>query len=286
MVGIIPFAGAGALLEASGTTLEKKVLKKRKIHYKDFIVWHFFAIILIMLIFIYFFWHMDSAALSPFNLFILALVVFSSIAANIFIFYAVKWEKITNLEPLRLFQPLFVILLAFILYSSERTKPLSIIIPALIAALALIISHVKKHHLSLNKFMLSALAGSFFFALELVISRKILPFYNPISFYLVRSALVFLAVLFIFRSKPTSIDKKSWIYLFMIGAIWVVYRILVYYGYMAEGIGIIFTTLLFILAHVFIYIFAVIFLKEKLKWKNIISAIVIALCVAYAIIQT
>jgi len=278
---IIPFAGAGALLEATGSTLEKTVLRKRKINFRDFIVWHFLTIILVMIPFLLFFWNMAPEAFLLKNILILAGVIISSVLANIFMFYSLKWENLTTLEPARLFQPLFVVLLALIFYVSERQTQSGVLIAAFIASLALVISSIKKHHLQLNKYIVAALLGSFFFALELVISRAILPFYNPLTFYFVRCSLVFLAVLAIFRSKPSYIDKKSWKLLWMIGAVWAAYRSLLYFGFL--NFGVIFTTLIFILAHVFIYIFARIFLKEKFTLRNIISAIIIIACVAYAI---
>jgi drug/metabolite transporter (DMT)-like permease len=66
------------------------------------------------------------------------------------------------------------------------------------------------------------------------------------------------------------------------GAIWVAYRVIIYYGYL--NIGVIFTTLLIMLGPIFIYIFAKIFLKEKLNWRNVVAGIVIAASVVYAIV--
>jgi drug/metabolite transporter (DMT)-like permease len=68
----------------------------------------------------------------------------------------------------------------------------------------------------------------------------------------------------------------------LIGAIWVVYRVATYYGYLK--IGVISTTLILMLGTVFIYIFAKIFLKEKINTRNIISSAIILACVLYAIL--
>lgn len=281
VIPLIPFAASGALSEAAGTVLEKNILRKRKIDFRDYQVYSFLAITLLTIPLLLFFWHLSPEALNLKNIFILLFVITCSIIANLFVFYSLKWEKITELEPLRLFQPLFVILLAFILYSSERQNPYQIIIAALIASLALIFSHIKKHHLKLNKYMVSALLGSLFFAIELVVSKYLLSYYNGITFYFIRCSLIFIISLLIFKSKPSSIDKKSWIYVVLVAGIWVFYRTLVYYGYM--HFSVIFTTLLFVLSATLIYLFAVIFLKEKITWRNIIASIVILACVAYAV---
>ena len=70
--------------------------------------------------------------------------------------------------------------------------------------------------------------------------------------------------------------------IFVIGALWVVFRVIVYYGYLA--LGVVFTTLLIMLGPVFVYLFARVFLKEKLELRNIIAAIIIVACVLYVVL--
>lgn len=277
----IPFALAGGFLEGAGTVLMRKVLKRNKINFKSYQVFEFLAIVLVMVPFIWFFWRMDATALELKNILIFAVIIIISVLANLFVLYAFKREKLTELEPMRLFQPLFVIILAIIIYPLERGISKGILVAAFVAALALIFSHIKKHHLKFNKYTIAVLIGSFFFALELAISHSILQYYSPLSFYFIRSLFVFIISYTLFRPKINSINKKVWTHIFIIGAIWVAYRILLYYGFVAYGV--IFTTLLFIVSPVFIYIFAAIFLKEKVTWRNIIATIVILASVAYAI---
>jgi drug/metabolite transporter (DMT)-like permease len=68
----------------------------------------------------------------------------------------------------------------------------------------------------------------------------------------------------------------------LIGGIWIFYRIILYYGYKIYGV--VFTTILFILAPIFIFAFAKIFLKEKITKKQIISTIIVLICVIASII--
>jgi len=286
----IPFFGA--FLEAVGTILEKKILRG-KIDFRSYNVFSFLAIIILiipcLLLLGYFFpvlfsLKIHSSALELKNIFIMALIITFSILANLLIFYAMKWEKITEIEPLRLFQPLFVVIFAFILYSSERQTATPLIIAAVVASLALIFSHIKKHHLKISKYSIAAFLGSMFFAAELAISKEILNFYSPMSFYLVRCFFIFIITFLIFKPKISSISKKKWPYVFLVAFIWILYRILLYFSY--ETKGVIITTLLFILAPVFIYALSYYYLKEKPNWRNILAAIVILLCVAYAMIIT
>jgi len=278
----IPIIGAIAL--AGLTIFEKHILKKRGIDIKIFQTSAFLAAVLTMLPFIYFFWRFDINALEPKNIFIFLGVILSALLANYFMFFALKWEKISAIEPALIMEPLFTILLAVIFsffFSGLYDRNIQVIIPALIASLALILSHIKKHHLDFNKFFLAAIAGSFFFALELVLSRLILDFYSPLSFYFLRCLSIFLISLIIFHPKFSKIDTSIKTQILLTGALWVLYRIIVYWGYLE--LGMIFTTLMTMLGPVFVYAFAKIFLKEKLEPRNLVSAIVIIVCVMYAL---
>jgi len=281
----LPILGAIAL--ASGTILEKIVLRKRKIDIKLYQVATFLAIIITMLPFIYFFWSIEPQAFNPINIFIFSLVVIFSVIANIFVFYSLKWEKLNNIEPARVLEPLFVILLAilfsFFIDSGLYDRNSKVIIPALIAGLALIFSHVKKHHLEFNKYFIAAIFGSFFFALELVTSRIILSFYSPMSFFFIRCATILLISLIIFRPQLNKLSKKVSLEILITGFIWVIYRMMIYYGYI--NLGVIFTTLMIMLGPMFIYIFARIFLKEKLSWRNIVASLIIIASVVYAVMN-
>ena len=165
----------GAFLEGVGMVIEKKVLRKRFMNYKNYTVYGFLALVLVMLPLTYFFWQIKPQAYELLNILIFMSVILFSILANLLIFYALKREDLTEIEPIRLMQPLFTILLAFIFsfffitYEGERRY--SILILALIASISLIATHVKKHHLVYDKYIIAALLGSFLFALELVISR-------------------------------------------------------------------------------------------------------------------
>jgi drug/metabolite transporter (DMT)-like permease len=270
----IPIFGALAL--AGGTILEKIVLRKRKLDIKLYQVLSFSAIVLIIIPFIYFFWKVDAGALKLENIIILAVVILFSILANLLTFYSMKWEKITNLEPAKILEPLFVILLAIIFsffVEGLYDRNIHIIIPALIAAFALIFSHIRKHHLEFNKYFVAAIFGSLFFALELVLSRLILDFYSPLAFYFIRCFFIALISLALFSPKFGNLDKKLKGEIFVIGALWVIYRLVLYYGYL--NYGVIFTTLMIMLGPVFTYIFALRFLKEKPDWKNMLASILI-----------
>jgi len=276
----LPFIGA--FLEAVGMIFEKKILRKRGVDFKNYTSYEFLAISLLSLPFLYFFWRVDRGAFEIFNIFIFCFIILVSILANLLIFYSLKRENLTEFEPIWLMQPLFTVLLAFIFYSEER-NPIVVVL-ALIASISLVLSHVKKSHLFFDKFAIAALFGNFFFAVELVVSRLILDYYSPFSFYFLRCLFIFIISFAIYKPNFDKLrNKKLSSMILIVGLIWILYRAIIYYGYLK--LGIIFTTLLFILSPVLVFLFAVMFLKEKPTRKQIVSTAIIVACVIAAVLS-
>jgi drug/metabolite transporter (DMT)-like permease len=280
----IPILGALAL--SVNTILEKIILKKKELSVKKYQVLGFLAIIVAMLPIIYFFWKISSEAFTLRNIFIFILVVVFSVIANFLYYYSLKNEKVSKLQPARILEPLFTILLSivfsFIFGEILYEKNLNIIIPAIIATLALVFSHVKKHHLKLSKYFIIAIFASFFFALELVTSRLILDLYSPITFYFLRCVSIFLISFAVFRPKLSGLKGKTYGKILLISAIWIIYRMIIYYGYL--NYGVIFTTLMITLGPILVYFLAWIFLKDKPKLREIIASLIILACVIYVIL--
>jgi len=286
MIHLIWIPIVGAISAAAGTIIQRKILRKRKIDIGLYQIAEFLAIVLVLLPFLWFFWKIGSEALTTINLGIFALVIIFSLIANRFTYYSMKWEKVSNLEPAKVLEPLFTIILAiifsFIIDSALYERNLNIIIPAILSGVALIFSHIKKHHLNFNKYFVAAIIGSLFFALELVTSRLILDFYSPITFYFLR-CLAILAISFVlFKPHLKLLSSKVRWEVLGVGFVWSLYRIMLYYGYLK--LGVVHTTLIIMLGPIFIYIFASKFLKEKLEWRNIVAAGVIVLSILYAIL--
>jgi len=280
---MIYFPILGAIALAGGTIFEREILKRKGMNIKKYQTLEFLGIVIILIPLLYFFWKFNLQALELKNILIFIGVIIAAIIANLFTFYSMKGEKINNLEPAKMLEPLFTIILAIIFsffVQGLYERNTQIIIPALIAGITLILSHVKREHLHFNKYFLAAIVGSFFFALELIVSNLILNLYSPVTFYFLRCSVILLISFIIFRPKLSNIESKLKLKMLLVGAIWVVYRVVTYYGYIK--IGIISTTLILMLGPIFIYLFAKIFLKEKINIRNIIASIIILACVLYA----
>lgn len=274
----LPFLGA--FFEATGVVIEKNMLKLRGLNYKNYTVFSFLAIILVSLPFLLFYWKVDEGALYFGNLIILGAVIGFAILANLLVYYSMKREDVTVLEPIWLMQPLFTVLLAVLFYPEERNWMIFLL--AVIASFVLIVSHIKRKHLYFNKYLMAGMLGSLFFAIELILSQSILEFYSPFTFYFIRCLGIFIVTLLLFRPKTRILNGKVSLGFLLIGILWVLYRAIIYYSY--GSIGVIMTTVIFILSPVLMFIFAIFFLKERPSLKQTLSMIIILICVALALI--
>ena len=282
---IMPVAFLGAFLDSILSVIDKKIIKSR-INFRNYIVYIFLSIVIFSLPLVFFFWSVSPEALELKNLIIFMIIVIISIFANFFVFYSLTREDLSEIQPIRLTTPLFIILLSFIfsfffsVYENERNY--SIIILSLIASISLIVAHTKRDHLYFNKYALSAVIGSFFVAFELVLSKFLLNYYNPITLYFLRSLWILIITWAVFHRKLSSIKGKTKFLILLLGIMAVFMRVILYYGY--QKLGIVFTTTIFVSSSIFIYIFAWIYLKEKVTLRQIISSIIILICVIGAIV--
>ena len=106
----LPILGAIAL--AGATIFQRAILKKKNISVKQYFIFEFLSIVLVMLPFIFFFWNVSPEAYLLKNILILSAVVILSIIANVFVFYSMKGEKVSRLEPAKMLEPLFVVIFA------------------------------------------------------------------------------------------------------------------------------------------------------------------------------
>ena len=283
MAFYLPFVGA--FFEASLAILLKKIFNKNSIDFRHYLSYTFGAIVLVSLPLIYFLFSVDDGAMRTSSLILFGFMILVSILANYFMFYSLKHKDLAKIEPIRLMQPLFVILMVFGLsfffsiYESEGNY--LILGLALVASLSLVLAHIRKDHFVFDKYLVAALFSSLFFGIEFVISRPLLEFYSPFTFYFIRSLVIFFIGWTFFHPNFVPLKNETkWLFLITgIGA--VVYRVILYYGYLT--LGVIYTTTVFIMAPVLVYIFAAMFLKEKITKRQIVSSVVIVACVVAAV---
>tara|TARA_Y100000034_G_scaffold91319_1_gene110142 strand:- start:177 stop:1019 length:843 start_codon:yes stop_codon:yes gene_type:complete len=258
--------------------LNKFILSREKVNYKLFTSVSFLLLSLIMLIISPFFFEFSSDFFLPINLILLVVIVIIGTIANVLLFHGMKAEKLTEIDALFVFGGFFTILLTALIYADERNP--YILIPAVIASIALILSHVKKHHIKFHKTGLMVLGATLLFAFENVIVKYLLVTYNAFSLYFIRSFLIMLVLVIYFKPNLKKLNGKKYFHLTVTQVLIIVQLVLTYYSF--QRFGVVYTMLIMTLMPILLYIYALVWLKEKLEWKKAVAGVVILVCVVVA----
>jgi len=221
--------------------------------------------------------HIERQALSSHYLVLIVLMTILAANYNFLYYYGLKSEHLAEIEPFFLFNPLVTILIASLFYPSERFWQLYVAI--VIAGILLAWSHIKKHHLSLGKPLLAVLGFSLLFGLEAVIIKQLLVVYSPVALYLVRVITTALFIWILEKGRIPMLTLKQLPYFIFLAAGALLVNSLIYTSYKLSGISS--TIFVIILSPILVYALSVLFLREKLIWKNVISSIAIVLLVIW-----
>jgi drug/metabolite transporter (DMT)-like permease len=269
---IAVFANAGFL------TITKKFFRQYgRLTSKEFNWLQFAGIVFVLLLVIPFFgvWPNFSQALNLW--WVMLIMVALATAGNLLYFWGIEHEKISDVEPFLLFNPLGAILIAGVFFADERSW--SIFVAAGLASLALFWTYRKKHHFALTKGLWAIVLFIVVYGLEAVTIKYLLDVFDPVVLYFVRSILVMLA-LTVFATPKFSIIKSRHLAPFgIIGALAVASVVTTYMAFNVLGLSE--TIFVFVLSPILIYVLSVIFLAEKWKTKNIIASVVVTLLVIW-----
>ena len=277
---IYPFIAV--VFDALTLITTKKVFNLFKtLSHRTFAWWIFVWITIVGLLVSPWLVQINSLALSPHFLWLLLALTFLAANYNLLYYFGLRYEKITEIEPFFLFNPLITILIAGLFYTDERFW--QIYIAAAIAGIFLAWSHLKKHHLRLSKPLLAILGFSLLVGLEAVVIKQLLLVYSPVALYLIRAIVTVLFLWVIEKGKIPMISIKQSLYFLAIAVGAIITASLIYFSYQLQGISS--TVFVLILSPVLIYILSVVLLKEKLKWKNIVTSLVILALVIWVTIS-
>jgi drug/metabolite transporter (DMT)-like permease len=270
---------AAAMMNAFATNADKYIISRQNIRYKLYLVASFLILSAITLPLFIFFGEIKPEAIKPLWIVLLLIAIGLGSVINLLYYFVLQHEKITEIEPIVLLAPLFTILLASIVFVEER-NPL-IILLAVIASITLVWAHVKKEHIKFHKRLLPLIGYSVLIApLGAILTRKLLTIYNPFAYEFIMNASIFVLLFFVLRPRWQPLHKKNPLWIIFTNILWAASWLLVFFSYI--WIGVIRTTLIMTLAPLLVYVFARIFLKEKIYWKNIFALVVILICVTIA----
>jgi len=284
---LIPFIAA--LSSAVGVILNKIVLSSQKVGHRPFVIFLFFSLFAMSGLLYPFGGKIEARAFSSPYLLLLLLVILIATVYNIIFYHALEKEKVLEWELIVMLAPLATILLASVFLRVERN--LGVFLAGLVASAALIGSHLKRLHLQFDNFQRKLLFYLILYPAEAILIKELLFLYSPVALYMVRTLGVavalsiwyyLLAPVFCNEPKPSfkKWTKKNLLWCLAISALAVLQMVLTYYGYW--HFGIVFTTIVLTLGPILTYIATVLILKERLKKRIILAAVVILACIIYA----
>lgn len=269
-----------ALIEPIQLIGTKKIFGKKKINYKSFLVLNMFFIFFFSSI-AYIFWgDFNLERISIFIFYLFAIEIFLSFMFNILFYYALSGEKVSRVQPIAMLVPVFSIAMATLVFPDERNWPVVAI--AVFAAFVLAISRIERHHLVINKYSLAMLGFVLVISIQALFAKALLEVFSPVAFYTIRvGILTFLFALFL-RPNLKVFGKKRTSAVFWLSLL-ITAQMLSWF-FAIEQIGIVQSSLIFLLGPVLTLVASRFYLKEKISKKAIIANTVIVICVVASIL--
>lgn len=263
---------------AGGIVVDKVILSRYKLPVKRFIPLLFIWLAIITAFLLPKFGVVDWQVFGTTKyllLFFAMLVV--AITWNSFYYRGIQEEEIHEFELIMLLSPLATIILSEIFLPSERN--LELFIAGSIASLALVISRFRHHHLQITRNSGIIVAAMFLMSLESIIIKLLLDVFSPASLYFIRTAIMSIVFLILWRPKLFSMPKRCFVYVIISAIFGVIQMVLKFYGF--QKLGVVETTIILVLGPFLVYFFSAFYFKENLKKRDIIAALIVIVAVIY-----
>lgn len=269
-----------ALFQAGSLTLDKLILSLRRMGWREYVGVSFPLSFLVIL-------GLFLAVRPPLTLvlfdgglvWLLVASVLLTAGSNLFFYYALDRDRLAELGIADLLNRIPIILFSSILFADERR--FGILVPALIASIAIIWSHWERHHLKMARGTLIFILWSFLAGPLLAItSKSILAVIHPISYDLIRTGTLAIIFSFAFFRRARPIPRRAVPLLLATNVLTSLSTILFFFSYQLSGI--VYTSLLFSCAPLLVHFSAVFFLKERLHWKKSVAFAVVLLSILTA----
>lgn len=259
-------------------TITKKFFRRYgKLTSKEFNWLQFAGIVFVLLLVIPFFGRVPTVDQIASTWWLLIVLAALAIGANLLYFWGLEHEKISEIEPFLLFNPLGAILVVGLFYPDERNWMVWIAVG--LASIVLGWTHFKRHHFAFTKALWAIVAFIGIYAFHVSTVKALLMTYDPVSLYFIRCVLVLIGLTLVAMPKFKSIKLHHLAPFGIIGALATASVIAAYTAYQVRGVTE--TVFVFVLSPVLVYILSVIFLDDKWRAKNIIASIIITALVIW-----
>jgi len=265
---------------SAGVLVDKIILTRKRIALHVYIpVLFLFLCLTVGVLFPFLGW-VNADFFKPLYLLVFLAMIVAAIIWNLFYYRGLQSEKVHEYELIMMFQPLLTILLATLFLKGERN--IHIIIASVIAAIALIASHIKKQHFELSPGAWKLVWAVIFISIELILLKVLLNVFSPVALYFFRTGILFIFFFLYYRPQLNKIAPLNLWLILASAALGTVQMVAKFYGF--EAYGVIYTSLILILSPLLVYILSTLFLHERLKTRTVVSFLVILGCIVYATI--
>lgn len=265
---------AAAITGAFTMIMEKKVfLRFKEINPRSYAFWLFAWVAIIGALVSPWFVQIHFEVFDSLHIWALVGLAFLAANYNLLYYYGLRYEKVSEIEPFLLFNPILVIVIAGLFYPDERS--IFVYIATFIAVLVLGWSHLEKKHLKLNKAMLAIIGFAVLAGFEAVIIKYLLTALSPLALYLFRAIVTALFIWVVSRGNIQMLKPRQYPWFWLVASLAIVASVLVYTSFIVVGITV--TKFVLLLSPVLIYWLSVVMLKERLKWKNLVASVVMVL---------
>ena len=274
------FTLLAALLQASSFTLDKAILNIRRVNYRTYVAISFPLLFLVDLV-------AFSIFLPPIRISLLTghlgLILYATLGiatvTNLLFYRALAHDHLSEMQTVSLIAQAPIIITAGVLFTDERN--LALIIPALIASLALVWSHWEGHRLVFKRGTLPYILWILVTApLMAAWAKVLLTHWHPITLITIRHGIMALVLGPWYFARKTPVPRRAWTFLLLTNVLSAVASILYFTSY--QRLGIIYTVLLFSLEPLLVYFFSLLFLREPFIKKKFVAFLVVILSIVIA----
>lgn len=275
------FPFIAAVSQAGGIIVDKIILSRRRMELRVYLPVLFLFLFLLTGLLMPFFGKISLDIFKPYYLIIFILMIVCALIWNVFYYKGAQAEKIHEFELIIMFQPLLTILLAAVLI--EKNTNIHILIAAIVASMTLIFSHIRKNHFEISAAGWGLILAVVFMSIEIILQKILLNVLSPVALYFIRTGIIFIFFIFFYRPRIRQVANNNALLILATSSLGVIQMVTKFYGF--EAYGVIYTSLILILAPILVYIISTIVLHERIKTRTIIAGLVILVCIIYATVM-
>ena len=272
------FSFIAALMQAGNVVIDKVILTRRQVAVHVFVPILFLFLFLLTAVLYPFLGHMSPAVFEVKNLVLFGLMILFALVWNFFYYRGIQSEKVQEFEIFLMFQPLITILMAGVFLRSELN--IHVFLAALVASIFLILAQMNSAHIELKRGAICMITAVVFMSAELITIRVLLNYFSPVALYAVRTGVISLFFYIYYHPKMLRVSSVNIGWIFLAAFFGISQMILKFYGF--ERYGVVYTSLVLIIAPLLVYFASIVFFHEKWKARTFVSALVILGCIVYA----